>query len=192
LHIIRQINPVLKLGVLDLAAFNKNSGSQNKRELETSGIRYLLDKFFENETWSLEYTKAKKPYLKGRPEHISISHSHDKLAITCNTEQNTGVDIELIREKVLNIRQKFLNTEELAFAGNHTETLTGLWAAKEAIYKAYGLKEVDFRENISVAPWNDEENSFTGKIDLPTFKKTYLLAREKQDNYILVYIISEV
>jgi 4'-phosphopantetheinyl transferase len=42
-------------------------------------------------------------------KHISISHSHDKLAIIVNEKEATGIDIELIRDKVLKIKHKFLS-----------------------------------------------------------------------------------
>jgi 4'-phosphopantetheinyl transferase len=152
----------------------------------------LLDKLFKGDRYELEYTNAKKPYIPGRTEHISISHSHDQLAILVSSLHSTGVDIELLRDKVLNIKHKFLNESELAFAGNDIEKLTTLWAAKEAIYKAYGLKEVEFSKNISVEKWKKDETNFYGSLSLPTFKRRYLLSREKLDNYILVYILSEV
>jgi phosphopantetheinyl transferase (holo-ACP synthase) len=189
---ISRINDQIRLGILDLELFNKAENIGSKRELERKGIGFLLDKLFHNRQFKLSYTNTNKPYIEEVAEHISISHSHDKLAIIVNTNESTGVDIELLRDKVKNIQNKFLNAEELAFAQNNIETLTVLWAAKECIYKAYGLREVEFSTNISIEPWKEGQNNFLGKMDLPSFKKKYLLKFEKLDNYILVYILSEV
>jgi phosphopantetheinyl transferase len=187
-----KISNSITIARLDLAAFSAEQSIEQKREIETQGTRLLLNKLFEGSPVELKYTENKKPYLEGQNTHISISHSHDKLVIIANTTQSTGIDIELIRDKVRNIQHKFLNEQELVFAKEDVETLTTLWAAKEAIYKAYGLKEVDFKKHICIEPYDKCENNFFGKIDLPNFKKRYLLNKQKQDNYILVYILSEV
>ena len=152
----------------------------------------MLNKLFEGRGVSLQYTPHKKPYLEGETERISISHSHDKLVIIVNSEQNTGVDVELLRDKIKNIKHKYLNEAELLFSGEKVDLLTILWAAKESIYKAYGLKEVEFKENIFIEPFNADENNFYGRMDLPNFKKRYLMHYKRIDNYILVYILSEV
>ncbi len=189
---IDQINDAIRIARLDLAAFAAENKVDKKRDAETEGIKYLLNKLFREREAKLAYTENKKPYLEGETTHISISHSHDKLVIIANAKESTGIDVELVREKVKNIQHKFLNDDELLFANQNAETLTTLWAAKEAIYKAYGLKEVDFKKNIFIEEFNQNENNFFGKIELPNFKKRYLLTREKTENYILVYILNEV
>ncbi len=189
---IDQISDSITIGSLDLEAFNKNENIQQKRELEKAGTGFLLSALFPKDPVELQYTETNKPYLRNETCHISISHSHDKLVIIVNTRECTGIDIELVRDKVKNIQNKFLNAEELNFAKDDTEALTKLWAAKEAIYKAYGLKEVDFKENIFIEKFNEIEGEFYGKIDLPQFKRKYLLKCQKNENYILVYILNEV
>jgi len=188
---IDKISDSITLGMLDLAAFNVENNLQ-KRDLEKSGIQHLLNKLFGSKTVRLEYTAHNKPFLAGENLHISISHSHDRLVILVNQNESTGVDIELLRDKVRNIQHKFLNEEELTFANNDPEKLTVLWAAKEAIYKAYGLKEVEFKKNIFIEPYDENENTFIGKMDLPSFKKRYLMTRQKTEDYILVLILHEI
>lgn len=188
---IDKISDSITLGMLDLALFNTENKLE-KRELEKSGIQHLLKLLFVQKPVTLAYTATNKPYLEGENLHISISHSHDKLVILVNKNESTGVDIELLREKVKNIQHKFLNNEELVFADNDPEKLTVLWAAKEAIYKAYGLKEVDFIDNLFIEPFADNESNFMGRIDLPGFSRKYLMNRQKIGEYILVLILNEV
>lgn len=175
-----------------MGAFSLKQGLQNKRDLEKNGIQFLLNILLENKPYKLEYTPTKKPYLANENRHISISHSHDKLVILVNEKESTGVDIELLREKVKNIQHKFLCDEEIKFAAEETDKLITLWAAKEAIYKAYGLKEVVFNENMFIEKYNEKDTHFFGTIEMPGFKKRYELVREKTDSYILVYILREV
>ncbi len=188
---IRDINPHLKLGILDLEGFSQSKSIYQKRDLEKAGAKFLLAILLKTDDFELEYTPANKPYLKNRTEHISISHSHNKLAIVLNTKQNTGVDIELVREKILNIKRKFLNDTESAFAKDNIETLTFIWAAKETLYKIYGLKGLDFKLHLSIEI-NNKTNTFFGTIQQHTFTKRYQLQKEKLQNYCLVYALDEI
>lgn len=192
MYIIEKINDQISLGTLDMPAFKVEENTEVKRELERKGIQFLLNRMFEGDPVNLMYLPTNKPYLEGRKEHISISHSHDKLVILVNGKENTGVDIELIREKIVNIKHKYLSENELKCFSNDIETLTVLWAAKEALYKVYGLKEVDFIKHLFIEEFKADENNFYGRIELPNFKKRYLLSKRKEGNYILVYLLSEV
>ncbi len=187
---IRKINEVISLGILDLKAFSQQTTAESNRELEKKGTIYVLKKMLSDETLVLEYLPTKKPILKGRTEHVSISHSHDKLAVIINKNESTGVDIELIRDKVLKIQHKFLNQSEVQLANNSIDTLITIWAAKEALYKVYGLKEVEFKSNLRVKII-DERELFC-EIELSNFKKSYRLVTEKIEDYRLVYVMNEI
>ena len=188
-----QIRPITKditLGTLDLNTFALQQGIELKRDQEKAGARFLIEKLLGPGPFNLHYTHQKKPYLEGRSEHISISHSHDKLVVILNRSQNTGVDIELIRDKVITIKDKFLNPDEALFAGQDVEKLITIWSAKETMYKFYGLGQLDFKVNISVRDFDG--SVIFGKIETEGFMKEFHLIRERIDNYILVYILSEI
>lgn len=189
---IEKIDEIISLGILDLQTFTSEKGIIVKREAETKGVHYLLSEMLGGRLFELKYTPEKKPFLVGENIHLSISHSHDKLAIITNSKHSTGIDVELIREKVMNIKNKFLCEEELSLANNDVEMLTTLWATKEAVYKAYGLKMVDFIRHIRVLPFKKEEKELKAELSLPNFKQKYLLRKERIDNYILVYIANEI
>ena len=75
-------------------------------------MQHLLQTLLIDSPSLLQYTPAGKPYLANRPEKISVSHSHGKLAIILNQKHETGIDIELVRDKVLQIQHKFLHGRE--------------------------------------------------------------------------------
>jgi 4'-phosphopantetheinyl transferase len=191
LYRIDRINEYTTIGLLDLPAFAEGT-TPHRRSLEKEAIQFLLKQLFHPKVVRLEYTATNKPFLAGENLHISISHSHDKLAIIVNLNQRTGIDVELIRDKVLNVQHKFLCPEELEFAASDVLKLTVLWAAKESIYKAYGLKEVDLKKDIRIEPFDLAHNNFFGHIRLPHFNKKYLLSQQQLDGYILVFILNEV
>ncbi|MCW3077571.1 MAG: 4-phosphopantetheinyl transferase [Bacteroidetes bacterium] len=178
--------------MLDLTAFSEAKGIFVKRQSETEGTELLLKKLFKDTSFELRYTDERKPFLHGTTAHISISHSHDKLVILVNEKETAGVDVELIREKVKNIQQRFLSPEELDYASNDTEILTILWAAKEAIYKTYGLKKVDFSKDMFIEKFDKKSDVFYGNLKIEKLKKRYLLKKERHGDYILVYTLNEV
>jgi 4'-phosphopantetheinyl transferase len=187
---IKDIEAHLRLGLLDLKTFALTTNYLLKRDLERAATYLLLSELLNTTSFELQYTETNKPFLKDSFGNISISHSHDKLAIILNQKENTGVDIELIREKIVTIKHKFLNESEAEVAKNNIEILTYIWAAKETLYKIYGLKGLNFKLNLSIELLVDD--IFIGTIIKNNFKKCYLLKKEKIQNYCLVYALNEV
>lgn len=95
-----------------------------------------------------------KPYLEGSTYHISISHSHGQVAIMAAPEV-VGVDIQLLVEKIWRIAYKFMRPEESEslLPATSLEHLHVYWGAKEALYKAYGRREIDFHEHLHIEPF---------------------------------------
>lgn len=182
----------MRLGLLHLPDYAAFTGISAKRELEKKGTAYLLEKLF-NKTCELHYSEEGKPFIKNAGCHISISHSHDKLVILCDTRSSTGVDVELIRDKVLKVKDKFLSAAELKAADDTIEKLIIYWAAKEALYKLYGLKEVEFAKHLYIHPFElNASGLLKGEVNLERFQKKYSLHYEKLEDYMLVYILDEL
>lgn len=192
MFLIREINENIRLGLLHLPDYSAFTGFTGKRELEKNATVFLLEKLF-NKTVDLKYNSEGKPLLNSEGCHISISHSHDKLVIICNIKDDTGVDVELIRDKVLKIKDKFLSKTESDEAKDNVEKLIIYWAAKETLYKVYGLKEVEFAKHLFVHPFQLETaGTLVGEINLESFRKKFNLHYEKLEDYMLVYILNEL
>lgn len=187
---VYNLNSDITIGILNLPEFAQENKFTDKRTLEKEGTQFLLSKLLGTHNIELTYSDTKKPFLVGRKEHISISHSHELLAIIIHQKQATGIDVELIRDKVLKIRHKFLNPTELEIAGDNIDKHIAFWSAKEALYKVYGLKELDFIKHLEVTWLNEGEAR--GTIHLKTQSKSYQLFRLHLKNYCLVYISHEI
>lgn len=182
----------LFFGLLDLKAFATLEHLTAKRDIETKGKEYLIKRLL-GDQYFIEYDDKGKPYLPNESMYISISHSHEKLAIIINEEEPTGIDIELIRDKVLKIKHKFLTNTELIDAKEDVEKLLIYWASKETLYKIYGLKEVDFIEHLFVKPFTKHNlGTIIGEVKLPNFKKTFELNYQLLDEYVLVYAFKKL
>jgi hypothetical protein len=186
---IIQVSASSRYALLDTSGFP----DAHKREREAESIRFLLGELLPGQSYELAYYDTGKPYLKGRKECMSISHSHSKVAVMIDEQKETGIDIELIRDKVLNIRHKFLSDKEQAdVEANDIEKYLVYWAAKEALYKIHGRKKVNFKEHLFVEPFTYNRSVgglITGYIRLPELRQKYKLHYEKLEDYILVYLI---
>lgn len=179
-------------GLLNLKEFAVQENLSAKRDIEFNGREYLM-KHLINKDCQTAYDDKGKPYLVGDIRHISISHSHDMLAVIVNEHEPTGIDIELIRDKVIKIKHKFLTQDELIDANNDVEKLLIYWAAKETLYKIYGLKEVDFIGNLFVKPFTKHKlGLINGEINLPNFTESFHLNYQILDDYVLVYALNKI
>lgn len=99
----------------------------------------------------LYYDEFGKPHLHGE-NHISITHSHNFSAIIIS-DKTVGIDIELQRDKITRIADKFCQTE-FQFLDSDSEEyirkLTVIWGAKEAIFKIRNEKGISFKNHINV------------------------------------------
>jgi 4'-phosphopantetheinyl transferase len=187
---VKHINSLIVLGLLDLSAFSKQYGHPKGRVLEKEGTKFLLNHLLNKDMVEVSYTEYNQPYLKGHSQQLSISHSHDKLAVLLHQTGPAGIDIEKIRDKVQRIQHKFLNEEERAMAESNTDRLICFWAAKEALYKVYGKKELDFVKHLRIHDYN--ATHVHGSIHKDTFHKKYVMACENIEDYKLVYVLNEV
>lgn len=118
--------------------------------------RYLLPLLFND--FPLEeiiVADSRKPFLQNEKYHFSISHCGDYAAAIASSKHRVGIDIELYSEKVIKVKDKFLNDDEKKFTHQYNDNIqlmTTLWCAKESTYKWYSYGLLNFRENILLHP----------------------------------------
>lgn len=176
---------------LDFIASLKGS----KRLLQWLSTRLLLRTMLN----TAEYIDCRmdehgKPYLVNSPYHISLSHSYDYAAVMIGKEKSVGVDIEQIKDKIHRIQQKFLSPPELEGLGvkDDTHGLYICWCVKEAIYKWYGKKGLEFRKHIHIQPFQLlAAGSLTVKVDLPEGTQTVTVCYFNTiSGYMLGYVVA--
>jgi len=108
----------------------------------------------------MHYDEFGKPYFNCH-NHISITHSHDFAAIIISDE-TVGIDMELQREKILRIADKFVDTETNYLNTqnkiDYIKELTVIWGAKEAIFKIRNEKGISFKDHIRVNAFSLNKN----------------------------------
>ena len=120
-----------------------------KRKREWLAVRHAL-KAISGNVMQIVYNSKRKPTIENSDYSISISHSNNFVAVYINAESEVGIDIEEVRNKILNIKEKFCSEKELEFVSknNTAAHVTICWSAKESLYKFYAEKKLDFKKHI--------------------------------------------
>lgn len=128
----------------------------SKRQKEWLGVRLLL-KHLLGSNVQIAYKSSGAPFLINSNKHISISHSGTLVAIALNNEK-VGIDLQIISDKPLKIKSRFLSNAEIQMMGGQLDALTAvkLWCAKEAVYKFLSIPETPLIGGIMLQ--QNEEN----------------------------------
>jgi phosphopantetheinyl transferase len=166
--------------------------SKEKRNLHWLATRVLLRKMLNtNEYIDCQADENGKPILINHPHHISLSHSYDYAAVMISKTKKVGIDIEIIKDKIIRVQNKFMSEDELSFIEeqNRIEQLYVCWCAKEAVYKLHGKKEISFKDHIRLAEFKYSENgTLHAKIEKSDFHEDYTVIFRSLDGYMLGYV----
>jgi len=169
-----------------------SSLSKEKRNLHWLATRVLLRKMLNtNQYIDCQADENGKPILINHPHHISLSHSYEYAAVMVSKTKKVGIDIEIIKEKIERVKNKFLNNQELSFINpdHQIEQLYVCWCAKEALYKLNGKKETSFKNHIHLEDFvYREKGSLSAKIEKENIAHQFTVNYEKLDNYMLGFV----
>jgi phosphopantetheinyl transferase len=142
--------------------------------------------------FDLDYDQFGKPNLKDG-KHISISHSHEYATLIISDEI-AGIDIELQREKIIKIADKFVEPEWKFLDKENQEyirKLTVIWGIKESIFKIRNEIGISFKEHINVFPFNIEDQSGTAILHFQNKSIQFKYHFIEIDNFTLVYAFQQ-
>lgn len=135
----------------------------------------------------LHYDEFGKPYFDC-DNHISITHSYHFAAIIISKEK-VGIDMELQREKIQRIADKFTDYECKYLEPNSTEEyikkLTVIWGAKEAIFKIRNEKGISFKDHINVDNFSLDKTQTQASLHFDDLVKDFDVHYQevKSDNF---------
>ena len=172
------------------------AGMKGQRRVEWLAGRYLLHFMSGREVRGACLKDAfGKPHLENSLFQISISHSHERVAVVA-APVAVGVDIQFVVTKIERIAYKFMREEEndSLLPATRLEHLHVYWGAKEALYKAYGRREIDFRLHLHVAPFefSPKGGQTTGWIRKEEFTQQFEIYYELLGEYILVWALASL
>jgi 4'-phosphopantetheinyl transferase len=129
------------------------------RKIEWLSVRVLLNEMTDKEL-SIYYNSNRKPFIKGNSYYISISHSRDLTSILLSHEKKVGIDLEYMSHRIASISNKFINQNDVITDDEEQKKyhLYIHWCAKEALYKICDKQDINFKENITIEPFQPLEN----------------------------------
>ena len=92
-----------------------------------------------------------KPHLTDSTFYVSISHTVDYSAAIAHPNP-CGIDVQRIVPRITKLAHKFVGDgERVQLSPRHELVqLHLIWSAKEAMYKAFGRRQLDFKEHLYV------------------------------------------
>ncbi len=131
------------------------------RRKEWIAGRYLIQQYANCSSKALQIDPYGKPHIS-TPQHISLSHSGQYVALYISNNP-CGIDIQVTSPTIRRISHKFMSDGDhnLFSSLQNEERLHVIWSIKEAIYKAYGKKKLDFKKNINI---NITDHNLIGKV----------------------------
>ena len=150
-------------------------------------VRMLLQETGHNDL-DLYYDEFGKPHLHGE-KYISITHSHNFSAIIISDE-TVGIDIELQRDKITRIADKFCDSEFQFLdldSDEYIKKLTVIWGVKEAIFKIRNEKGISFKNHIRVCDFDLESEQTTAELHFDNLVKDFKIHFEEIEEFTLVY-----
>ncbi len=148
------------------------------RKKEFLGSRFLLKEHY-GEAIKLDHQPGGKPFLVGQREQISISHSGNLIAILLSKHKTPGIDLEKKNRPISRIIPKFLNDQEQAFLlpEHENEHAIICWTIKEVVVKKLNNKQIDFRSEITIDPFQPDSTGETTVRILTNGKPSKLLVK---------------
>jgi phosphopantetheinyl transferase len=138
----------------------------------------------------LEKDAYGKPYFDSEDHKISITHAGEYAAFIQTEKRECGIDMEEITERVRRIQSKFVREDEEPFLAEDLKGLFAVWCAKETMYKYYGLKALDFKNNMKLDYQKlAEKGTLTGHIFKDDYKVSLELDYEFFDNYLILHTV---
>jgi len=131
-----------------------------------------------------------KPFLQGHAMEISLSHSYPYIAVIADPEKEVGIDLEQPRSKLKYIAPRFLDDRELELCQNDIIRLSSFWCAKEALYKIYSKKGLNFKNEIHLYPLDDAPwKKLDGIIHKNGNESVYSIQCDYGEDHTLAYNI---
>ena len=151
--------------------------------------------------FDLQYDESGKPHLNPNncytePVEVSISHSNNFSTLIISN-QKVGIDIEIQRDKIIRIADKFVNNKESLRLGDtntldYIKKLTVKWGAKEAIFKIRNEPGISFKDHIWVNSFEIRDQKTIATLEMENMKQQFSIYFEEFERFTLVYAFEKI
>ncbi|MES2517532.1 MAG: 4'-phosphopantetheinyl transferase superfamily protein [Bacteroidota bacterium] len=120
----------------------------------------------------IEKDEHNNPFLSKIKGFVSLSHTSEYAVAIVSLTDEVGIDIERISNKLSRVAHKFLSESERLHAEENLFKMCIYWCAKESLYKWYGKKNLSFKDNIFIEPFDGKPTYVQGEIFIDGVLKT--------------------
>ncbi len=154
------------------------------------GVRRLMEAAGYTD-FDLYYGPDGKPHLRDGAT-ISITHSYAFSAIIIG-KRVTGIDMELQREKVITIADKFIEPE-FAYLDpldmeEYMKKLIVIWCVKESVYKMVSRKGLSFKQHINVYNFDMADGKGMAGVSYEEINEAYPFCFEEIESFTLAWCL---
>ena len=172
----------------DISMIRVNAMKSQLHQRGFLSVRKLLQEAGYND-FDLYYDESGKPHLND-DKFISITHSFHFSAIIIS-DQKAGIDIEMQRDKIIRIADKFVDYEfhflKPEKIQEYIQKLTVIWGVKESIFKIRNEKGISFKDHIKVTTFELNENQGRAWLHFDNVVEDFNIYFEEIENFTLVY-----
>lgn len=166
-----------------------NSFRYHGRKLEWLSVRALLCEL-NGKGSKIVYNKMRKPFLNDKSRHISVSHSKKITGLLLSQHKKLGIDLEYMSHKISRLAHKFINNHEYITTDCALQQMHLYihWCAKEALYKVCDKQDINFKQNLTLLPFEPMDyGSITGYVDNKFGHEEFEIQFFTKQNYIIAY-----
>lgn len=164
--------------------------SSPSRKVEWLTVRILLYELL-NEHKVIIYSKSGKPYLQDRSYEIGISHTCGFVAVHLAQKPTTSIDIEYRNNRISRVAQRVFSPAELGYGESKNSQTYELvmWCAKETLFKAFDLNNIDFRKDLLIHPFriDSKQGIITGQEFKTEEQRSLDIFYHIEEDFILTY-----
>ncbi|MBX2845014.1 MAG: 4'-phosphopantetheinyl transferase superfamily protein [Saprospiraceae bacterium] len=134
---------------------------------------------------------AGKPDFEDSTLKLSISHADKYSGVFISESKECGLDIEQIMPRISRLSKKFVSEYESLYVtiGKPVLHYTIMWCVKEAIYKWYAKRGLDFKQNMIIHPFKaEEEGQLYFELVKSGEKKTNIAYFKVIDNHVVAWL----
>lgn len=110
----------------------------------------------------IDYNEVGAPVVDTPNTYISVAHGGGYVAVAI-ADRGVGIDIESSERNFERAKVRYMSAEELALSDDALWPAMA-WTAKEALYKLYGHRGVDLRDDIRLTTFDRDSHSITALL----------------------------
>jgi phosphopantetheinyl transferase len=111
---------------------------------------------------SISYNEVGAPEVDTPNTHISVAHGAGCVAVAIS-DQRVGIDIESRERDFARASSRYMSEHEAQLSTKEWWP-AAVWTAKEALYKLFGRRGVELRDDLKIVAYNADGKQITAQL----------------------------